>query len=91
MRMLLSAVVGVSLLAVLMGSIDPGTFECEEAVAHLKDCCGDGATAVDQLTCGSGCSPTQFTLNDGHCIRTTSCADLIALNGCEHPADLACK
>jgi hypothetical protein len=90
MRRLVSAVAGLAVMGMLMGSIDPAVFECEEAVAHLKDCCGDTA-AVDGITCGSGCTNVDYSGNNAHCIRVTSCDDLLALDACNHPEALECK
>lgn len=77
-------------LGVLVGcfsSLREDDLECEEAVAHLEDCCpGFDARSVScsyQEGCGDGRDQTgQLSVQQSNCIQAKSCSDLIASGTC---------
>jgi len=60
-------------------------FDCENATAHLAECCpGFDATAIYCSSDSSGCSTTYPLLDvpDSDCIRNESCEDLVSTGVC---------
>lgn len=74
-------------------SFDEGELECEEAVKHLTDCCGD-VPAVRNITCYAerGCGNASPELDPGLavCLRDASCDDVIAAHACNDPVTATC-
>jgi hypothetical protein len=77
------------LLGVILGctGIREDELACEEAVAHLQDCCpGFYASSVDCTYEPGGCgvSPLypEISTNQGWCIRSESCAELESTGVC---------
>jgi hypothetical protein len=63
---------------------DEGGLECEEAAAHVADCCGTGRINV----CGvdTGCDsepPPTLSAADSACLLEHDCASLVDLGVCE--------
>jgi hypothetical protein len=69
-------------------AIDPAVFECEEAVAHLKHCCGD---SVPDVHCGEGCEELQLDINNAKCLREASCDTLRQSGACDNPTGTSCQ
>jgi hypothetical protein len=87
MRRLLSLLLVGGLVALASGSIDPQQFECEEAVAHLDDCCN----AQVDVHCGDGCNSVELTLDNAVCLRKASCDALIRSGACDDPKSATCE
>jgi hypothetical protein len=63
---------------------------CEEAVAHLKDCCGDSFDPHSVNCTTSGCnSHPSLTVDESQCISSAICAGIIAHNLCGFVAHLS--
>ncbi len=76
-----------SMLAVTTAAIDPAEFECEEAVAHIADCCG-----VDpNVHCGGTCQNVDLDIKNSACLKKASCESIISSGACEDPATVGCK
>jgi hypothetical protein len=66
-------------LGVMTGALEERTLECEEAIAHLRDCCpGLSAPAA----CGDGCSKVTLSEAESECIRESDCDELRAADVC---------
>ena len=92
MRKLISTVVSVAAIALLMGSINPEEYECEEAVAHLQDCCGPNAPVLNNIECGGTCSHVNLDEQTAICMRKASCDNLKKSGVCDaNPTGLACQ
>jgi hypothetical protein len=81
MRMI--ALVSAGLLA---GALDREELECEEAIAHLKDCCEPLET--DNI-CGAGCDALTLSLEESGCIEERGCDELRAAGVCERVSALS--
>lgn len=58
-----------------------GDFECEEAVARLKECCPElNPRAVDCT--GGVCNLTDLNLDESTCIQALSCTEIRELDLC---------
>jgi len=60
-------------------------FDCENAAAHLQECCaGFSATRISCTYSSAGCSTTYPEINiaDADCIRGESCEELVATGVC---------
>lgn len=70
----------LALVAILPAAIPKNQLECEEAIAHLSECCpGLEASQV----CGDGCSPITLSEGESDCIRERDCESLRAAKVCE--------
>ena len=85
-RVLGALVVGVVAL-VATGGLDERTLECEQAIAHLQECCGSGFEAP--RACGDGCSRLTLSVETSQCIRDLSCDEVAALDLCARVAALS--
>jgi hypothetical protein len=85
MRML----VAVAALGALACGIREDELSCEEAVAHLADCCPDFNT--DKIGCQHGCDDnvvgTSFDTAQSHCIQEMPCDRLRATDVCGRAQD----
>ncbi len=79
-------IVAVVLVVLLGGSIDPDQFECEEAVAHMKDCCG----SLPAVHCGEACEDVQLSLATSTCLAKASCDALRRSGACDNPTGVEC-
>ena len=86
--MIVRRILLIALLLSPVAAIDPEQFACEEAVAHLHDCCGDRLPQVD---CGQGCSDVTLSLDNATCIRKASCQSLKNAGACDDPTALECQ
>jgi hypothetical protein len=82
--------VAVGGLLLLSGSINPAEFECEEAVAHLRDCC-PANDAIDALQCGGSCASVDLDIQSARCLRMASCETLRASGACAQPTVVECE
>jgi hypothetical protein len=78
------------ILAIVLGGVLPGALhedqlECEEAIAHLDECCAIQAP----LVCGDGCSSVTLSLETSECIQDRSCEEILATNICARVVDLS--
>ena len=87
MRRVLAVVGFGAILALASGTIDPNEFECEEAVAHIEDCCGNKVN----VTCGGTCADVQLSLADAVCLRKASCESIVKSGACDDPVGVGCK
>ena len=88
----LRSAVGALSLTCLLGadSLTEASFDCEQAVARLAECC----PAIDpsRFTCAEdGCSSRypDFLIDESTCIQTASCSDLVANGICARAANAA--
>jgi hypothetical protein len=92
-RLGLTLAVGLLLLSGSAG-IDPGELTCEDAVKHLLDCCGDGNSAVRNVSCYEerGCGDARPELDPelASCLRQASCEELYASGACADPKTSTC-
>jgi hypothetical protein len=59
---------------------------CEEAAAHLENCCPDFDATLLRCDYNAGCGSTEhpsIPIEEATCIRERSCARLIAARVCE--------
>jgi hypothetical protein len=74
------------ILFLLLGAFDEKNIECEEAIAHLQDCCDD----LDaRYVCESGCVGTTLPLKESNCIQDRTCSELISAGVCERVTQLS--
>jgi hypothetical protein len=87
----LRGAIGVALAFVfsvpLAGAIDEREFACEEAYAHLEDCCPNKPT----FHCGNTCEEIDLQLAAADCLRRTSCDELRDSGACDAPTEAVCK
>ena len=76
-----------SMLAVTTAAIDPAEYECEEAVAHIADCCGTAPT----VHCGGTCEDVDLNIQNAACLRKASCDSIVSSGACEDPTTVGCK
>ena len=76
-----------SLLSMTTAAIDPAEFECEEAVAHIEDCCGSAPV----VHCGGTCEDVDLTVAASACLRKATCDSIISSGACEDPSAVGCK
>jgi len=89
-RVALAAAAVVSLSGAF--SIDRDEFACEEAAAHLAECC-DGFDARS-IICGGGCgyqARPDLDQTRSDCILGASCDDLVASGSCASPKRVVCQ
>jgi hypothetical protein len=84
-------------LATLTGGfgIDRDELACEQAVAHLADCCpGFDANRWSCVSysggCGNGSTP-DISVEAGECIAHASCDDLVRSGSCDAPQQVTCQ
>jgi hypothetical protein len=87
MRRVLRVSLLLGVIALTAGSIDPDEFECEEAVEHLKECCGE--TPV--IHCGEGCEKVDLDRHTAQCLRNSTCDEIRAADVCADPKAVACE
>jgi hypothetical protein len=89
--------IGVIASVALFGMKAEGEFrkdelECENAVAHLQDCCGATFAPVDCTFVAGGCGapdkPPQLSVAQSQCLQTLTCSDLERMGGCGAWKDL---
>ena len=87
MRRVIWLIVIGSMLAVTTAAIDPAEFECEEAVAHITDCCG----SAPPIHCGGTCEDVDLDIKNATCLKKASCDSIMSSGACEDPATVGCK
>jgi hypothetical protein len=80
-----------AILAIVLGGVLPGALaedqlECEQALAHLEECC---PTIRAPLVCGDGCGTITLSLASSECIQDSSCDEILASNMCARVASLS--
>jgi hypothetical protein len=93
-RWLLSCVLAGAALSTLTGAfgIEKEEFECEQAVAHLADCCPD--FDARGYICSNGCnypSGPDIHTDAAECIVGASCDELVKSGACEAPKQVSCR
>ena len=87
----LRGAIGVALAFVfsvpLAGAIDEREFACEEAFAHLEECCPNKPT----FHCGTTCESVDLQLSAADCLRKTNCEELRDSGACAEPELAVCK
>ena len=79
-RAVARSVCALLLVGILPAAIPKNQLECEEAIAHLSECCpGLEASQV----CGDGCSPITLSEGESECIVDRDCESLRAARVCE--------
>lgn len=88
LRLLLGAAALSTLVA--GGGLRQDELDCEEAVAHLQDCCPDFANATIACVASSGCTESDpaLSIKESACVIARSCADVVATGLCESTHDL---
>ena len=88
LRLLLGAAALSTLVA--GGGLRQDELDCEEAVAHLQDCCPDFANATIACVASSGCTPSDpaLSIKESACVIARSCADVVATGLCESTRNL---
>jgi hypothetical protein len=76
----LSTFVAAALVVALLAGIDEAQVECEEAVAHVLDCC-PGVSPQD--ICGAGCGEVGISHDQSECLRGKECDELRAGGVCD--------
>lgn len=78
--------------AIAAGGIREDEFHCEEAVAHLVDCCpalsAHAVHCTHEAGCGGG-TLVALSTGDSACIQELDCADIVAAQICERVAQLS--
>ena len=80
--------IACAFLQLATGAIDERTLECEQAIAHLGDCC---SSLRVPNACGDGCSQVTLRLEESHCIQDRSCAELVAAGVCRRVEDVSLR
>jgi hypothetical protein len=62
---------------------------CEEAVAHLSDCCPGFVARGFDCTEGPGCNSPALLEDQGRCIEGKSCEALVADGTCDRARTVA--
>jgi len=88
LRLALSAAALSTLVA--GGGLRQDEIDCEQAVAHLQDCCPDFGTATIACVSSQGCdvSDPALSIAESQCILDRSCESLIASGLCAATHDL---
>jgi hypothetical protein len=71
------------------GGIREDEFQCEQAVAHLEECCPGFEPREVSCSFSSGCGSTTFTafsLEESRCIQEESCGAIRSGHVCERAA-----
>lgn len=86
----------IALGPALCGDIRQDEFPCEEAVAHLKECCPE--VSKDDYLCdyGEGCDGEvhqrpALSVEESNCIRELACDALVAKGVCARAAPLPAR
>lgn len=86
-RSALFALAGLGLLSHVAGnSFREDELECEQAIAHLVDCCPDFPAGSVQCVYDEGCgtvTETALSVAESRCIERKSCDDVRASGLCE--------
>lgn len=71
--------------------IDRDEYDCEQAVAHLNDCCPSFDPA--RLSCARGCDGAgpDLTVDQSACIIGAHCDKLVSSGVCATPTQVYCK
>jgi hypothetical protein len=73
------------------GGLREDEVDCEQAVAHLDECC-PGFTWASSLRCeyDGGCAPNTpgLTVEESNCVAAMSCDELVARDLCTTLANL---
>jgi hypothetical protein len=75
----------------LMGDMREDEFLCEEAHAHLTDCCPGFKTAPGVCEYVDGCDESTYPAlppAESNCIRAKSCQELVDQGICERAANM---
>ncbi len=86
--LLVGAIASVALFGIKAeGEVRKDELECENAVQHLQDCCGDMFDSQVDCTfvyggCGSPNEPPELGIAQSECLQTLTCADLQLMGGC---------
>jgi hypothetical protein len=83
-RLSLPALALLSLVA--SGGLREDEIDCEEAVAHLDECCPGFAKATSMsCTFGTGCEQSlpELTVDESRCVTAASCDEIRSRNLCE--------
>lgn len=71
------------LLVLAVCEMTDDEFHCEEAVAHLADCCPGFEPRGFDCTAGPGCSSPALLADQARCIQGKSCEMLVAGGTCD--------
>ena len=93
-RWLLSGLLACAALSTLTGAfgVQKDEFECEQAVAHLAECCPRFDTR--SLICSSGCgyeAGPDLHEEGSECIIGATCEDLQRSGACDAPKRVTCQ
>jgi len=75
-----------ALAPAIVGGFEKGEILCEEAVAHMDECCPDFMAAAYNCDNFVGCgtsSPPDITPSLSECIRNLTCDEVVANGWCE--------
>lgn len=83
------------LVPALMGDMRQDEFLCEEAHAHLTECCPGFHTESNVCEQADGCggdgSYPALTPTESNCVREKSCAELVAQGICSRAASMQAR
>ena len=83
--------VGILTFLTLTAEVREDEFDCEQAVAHLAECCPgfpvEGLYCQHDFGCGSTRDP-DLTLDDSRCILALDCSVLVGKGLCRRAAHL---
>ena len=80
------ATMAVAVVWLGAGGIREDEFQCEQAVAHLHDCCPDLDPGAVSCSFSSSCGATLFTtfsVEESQCIQDASCEAILRGHLCE--------
>jgi hypothetical protein len=84
-------VFALAFLLLRCGDLRQDEIQCEEAAAHLKNCCPSFNASRVNCKYVEGCDgsthPPLLSVETSQCIRATSCDSVVANNMCAHPED----
>jgi hypothetical protein len=92
MRRVLGLTVGAVGFLTLSAEVNPDELDCEQAVAHLAECCPDVRPSMFFCQHVSGCGSSQapdFTADDSQCILALDCNGVQAQGLCKKVQHLA--
>lgn len=79
-------ILAITLGGVLPGALHEDQLECEQALAHLEECC----PALDApQVCGDGCGSVTLTLETSQCLKNSSCAEIEAADMCKRVMEVS--
>jgi hypothetical protein len=72
------------------GGLRQDELDCEQAVAHLQECCPDFGTATIACVSSRGCDVSEpaLSIQESQCVIDRACADLVASGLCAATHDL---